>query len=266
MAYVLLLEELLPKNSFLFSIQQETFFYFYFFNLIFPANIDLQGLPLTAWGWEEAFPQAKSFWSISFVGILAASSQEDCNHCQRHNTRPKWPFKLTKCDIPCVDRSGDMGGDSQICFSADRQQFLLLCCGGCSCEEHDFGVVVGKVIRCLNAWLPTWRNEMSWSLLNHRVQFRGWSLLNHRASWSLGRALRVQHGRSAAHIPTFTHTNQARLGQGYGSVPRAAVGWLGQFPGHHCPPQPPWQIMLYWISLLAAASGPRSIYWLCQSG
>lgn len=149
MAYVLLLEDLLPKNSFLFSIQQETFFYFYFFNLIFPANIDLQGLPLTAWGWEEAFPQAKSFWSISFVGILAASSQEDCNHCQRHNTRPKWPFKLTKCDIVCVHRSRDMGGDSQICFSAARQQFLL-CCSGCSCGEHDVGVAGGgKVIRCL---------------------------------------------------------------------------------------------------------------------
>lgn len=70
MACVLLLEELLPKNSFLFSIQQETFFYFYFFNLIFPANMDLQGLPLTAWGWEEASPQAKSFWPVSFIGIL----------------------------------------------------------------------------------------------------------------------------------------------------------------------------------------------------
>lgn len=158
MAYVLLLEELLPKNSFLFSIQQETFFYFYFFNLIFPANMDLQGLQLTAWGWEEVSPQAKSFWSISFVGILAASSQEDCNHCQRHNTRPKWPFKMTKCDIPCVHRSGGMGGDSQICFSADRQQFLL-CCGGCSWGEHDFGMVGEKVIRCLNSWLPTWENE-----------------------------------------------------------------------------------------------------------
>lgn len=78
MAYVLLLEELLPKNSFLFSIQQETFFYFYFFNLIFPANTDLQGLPLTAWGWGEASPQAKSFWSISFIEILASSSQEEC--------------------------------------------------------------------------------------------------------------------------------------------------------------------------------------------
>lgn len=260
MAYVLLLEELLPKNSFLFSIQQETFFYFYFFNLIFPANMDLQGLPLTAWGWEEASPQAKSFWSISFVGILAASSQEDCNHCQRHNTGPKWPFKLTKCDIPCVHRSGDKGGDSQICFSADRQNFLLCC--GCSwlwCSG-------GKVIRCLNSWLPAWGNEMSWSSLSHRVQFRGRSLLNHGASWSLGRALRAQHGQSTAHIPTFTHTERPRLGQGDGSVPLAAVGCLGWFPGHHCLPQPPRQIMLYWISLLAAASGPRSIYWLCQSG
>lgn len=116
MAYVLLLEELLPKNSFLFSIQQETFFYFYFFNLIFPANMDLQGLRLTAWGWEEVSPQAKSFWSISFVGILAASSQEDCNHCQRRNTRPKWPFKLTKCDIPCVHRSGTWEGAPRFVF------------------------------------------------------------------------------------------------------------------------------------------------------
>lgn len=102
MAYVLLLEELLPKNSFLFSIQQEAFFYFYFFNLIFPANMDLQGLPLTAWGWEEASPQATSFWSISFIGILASSSQEECSHCQRHNTRPKRPLKLTKSDSSCI--------------------------------------------------------------------------------------------------------------------------------------------------------------------
>lgn len=89
MAYVLLLEELLPKNSFLFSIQQETFFYFYFFNLMFPANMDLQGLPLTAWGWEGASPQAKPFWSVSFGGVFVSSSQEERSCCQRHNTRPK---------------------------------------------------------------------------------------------------------------------------------------------------------------------------------
>lgn len=104
MAYVLLVEKLLPKNSFLFSIQQETFFYFYFFNLIFPTNMDLQGLPLTAWGWEEASPQAKQFWSISFIGFLASSSQEERSYCQRHNTRLKWLFNLTKCDSSYVHR------------------------------------------------------------------------------------------------------------------------------------------------------------------
>lgn len=183
MAYVLLHEELLPKNSFLFSIQQETLFYFYFFNLIFPANMDLQGLPLTAWGWEEASPQAKSFWSISFVEFLAASSQEDCNHCQRHNTRPKWPFKLTKCDIPCVHRSGDMGGNSQICFSADRQQFLwweqlggawLWCSRG---ETHQVFEFMAANMR---------NSKWGWSSLSHRVQFRGWSLLNHGILQSAG--------------------------------------------------------------------------------
>jgi len=109
MAYVLLLEELLPKSSFLFSIQQETFFYFYFFNLIFPANMDLQGQPLTAWGWEEASPQAKSFWSVSFAGILLSSSHEESSRCQRHNARLQWPFNLTKLDSSHVHRYRVLG-------------------------------------------------------------------------------------------------------------------------------------------------------------
>lgn len=130
------LKNFCQKTVFFFPFSRKLSFIFMFSISYSPLPWIYKALPLTAWGWEEASPQAKSFWSISCVGILAASSQEDCNHCQRHNTRLEWPFKLTKCDIPCVHRSGDMGGDSQICFSEDRQQFLL-CCGGCS----DFGVV-----------------------------------------------------------------------------------------------------------------------------
>lgn len=175
MAYVLLLEELLPKNSFLFSIQQETFFYFYFFNLIFPANMDLQGLPLTAWGWEEASPQAKSFWSISFIGILASSSQEKCGHCQRRNTRPKWPFKLTKRDSSSVHRYRVHGrGLPDFFFSrqaaalatvvvgaAERgSRYWLWCSGG---ESH-------QTFKFIGHFNLTWLKQSGcWSSLNHRV-------------------------------------------------------------------------------------------------
>lgn len=183
MAYVLLLEELLPKNSFLFSIQQETFFYFYFFNLIFPANMDLQGLQLTAWGWEEVSPQAKSFWSISFVGILAASSQEDCNHCQRHNTRPKWPFKMWH--PLCSQVRGHGRGLPDLFFS--RQAAVLavlwwvqlrgawLWHGGR--ESH-------QVFKFMAANMRKWK--WSWTSLSHRLPFRGWSLLNHGVLWPTG--------------------------------------------------------------------------------
>ncbi|KAJ7401561.1 nuclear factor 1 A-type [Pitangus sulphuratus] len=48
-----------------------------------------------------------------------------------------------------LQNSGYMEGDSQICFSVDRQQ-VLPSCGGCSQGDHDFGVVREKVIMSLN--------------------------------------------------------------------------------------------------------------------
>lgn len=148
------LKNFCQKNSFLFSIQQETFFYFYFFNLIFPANMDLQALPLTARGWEEASPQAKSFWSISFIGILESSSQEERSHCQRHNTRPKWPFNLTKRDSSYVHRyrvhrrglprlffNGQAAALAAVVGAGERASRYWLQCGGG--ESHQVFKFIG---------------------------------------------------------------------------------------------------------------------------
>lgn len=206
MAYVLLLEELLPKNSFLFSIQQEAFFYFYFFNLIFPANMDLQGLPLTAWGWEEASPQATSFWSISFIRILASSSQEECSHCQRHNTRPKRPFKLTKSDSSCIRGYRAYRRGPPDLFSSGQAAALS-------------AVVVGAVERGSRYWLRCGGGESLWifPFIGHaadRIESGGLPILAEPQApvadgsivrtLNIAKILGVQHGQSTFLLQSCT--------------------------------------------------------------
>lgn len=193
------LKNFCQKNSFLFSVQQETFFYFNFFNLLFPANMDLQGLPLTAWGWEEASPQAKSFWSVSFIGILASSSQEKRSHCQRHNTRPKWPFNLTKHDSSYVHRYRAHGGGCSD-FSMGKQQVLLLLWWAQSRGRAgtDFCVVGERVIRSLNSLstLLTWLNQSGCcSVLNQMGPVTNRSIV---------RILEMQQGQSTFLLQSCT--------------------------------------------------------------